>query len=188
MKAEILKENLESFYSFVIGEEINPEVMNPTLLEDKYIKEYILEKLTQKAVNYPQFLNLQFSNEKDFNRFNKNLKGEIYRLFLTLCRAVNSYIPGRKNKLEKKLERAIISFLDLKGASTVSLNTPINQDGKYTELIDLIPSKSWITYNESAGMFDEDEDDEIEEIKIKAKYQKRQPEQATENLQTAFAF
>ena len=185
MKAEILKENLESFYSFVIGEEINSEVMNPTLLEDKYIKEYILEKLTQKAVNYPQFLNLQFSNEKDFNRFNKNLKGEIYRLFLTLCRAVNSYIPGRKNKLEKKIERAIISFLDLKGASTVSLNQPVNQDGKYTELMDLIPSKSWTAYEESkSALFYESE--EIT-IKIKPKYKKSKP-QSSKNPQIDFVF
>ena len=185
MKAEILKENLESFYSFVIGEEINPEVINPTLLEDKYIKEYILEKLTQKAVNYPQFLNLQFSNEKDFNRFNKNLKGEIYRLFLTLCRAVNSYIPGRKNKLEKKIERAIISFLDLKGASAVSLNQPVNQDGKYTELMDLIPSKSWTTYEESkSALFYENE--EIT-IKIKPKYKKSKP-QSSKNPQIDFVF
>ena len=183
MKSEII----ETFINMAI-EEMNEEVINKDLLMDRYIKAYLIEKIMQKATNYPQFLNIEFKDQKDFNRFNKNLKGEIYRLFLTLCRAVNSYIPGRKNKLEKKIERAIISFLDLKGASTVSLNQPVNQDGKYTELIDLIPSRSWTTYNENAGMFDEDEDDEIEEIKIKAKYQKRQQEQATENLQTAFAF
>ena len=185
MKAEILKENLESFYSFAIGEEINPEVINPTLLEDKYIKEYILEKLTQKAVNYPEFLNLQFKDEKDFDRFNRNLKGEIYRLFLTLCRAVNAYIPGRKNKLEKKLERAIISFLDLKGASTVSLNTPINQDGKYTELMDLIPAKKWTAYEESKSTLFENE--EIT-IKIKPKYKKRSKPQSVKNPQIDFVF
>ena len=176
---------LESFYNFVI-DEINPEVINHDILMDSNIKSYILEKLTQKSINYPQFLNIEFKDQKDFDRFNRNLKGEIYRLFLTLARAAKAYNPLNKNRIERKLERAIISFLDLRGASTVSLNTPINQDGKYTELIDLIPSKSWTTYEESkSGLF---EDDEIEEIKIKAKYQKRQQEQATENLQTAFAF
>ena len=177
---------LESFYNFVI-DEINPEVINHDILMDSNIKSYILEKLTQKSINYPQFLNIEFKDQKGFDKFNHNLKGEIYRLFLTLARAAKNYNPLAKNKLEKKLERAIISFLDLKGASTVSLNQPVNQDGKYTELIDLIPSKSWTTYKESAGMFDEDEDDEIEEIKIKAKYNKRQQEQA-ENLQMAFVF
>ena len=181
MKAEIM----EAFINMAI-EEMNEEVINKDLLMDSNIKSYILEKLVQKATNYPQFLNIEFKNQKDFDKFNRNLQGEIYRLFLTLARAAKSYNPLAKNKLEKKLEKAIISFLDLKGNYTVSLNQPVNLEGKYTELIDLIPSKSWTTYNENGGMFDEDED--AEEIKIKAKYNKRQPEQATENLQTAFAF
>ena len=179
MKAEIM----ESFLNIAI-EEINNNVINHDILMDSNIKPYILEKLTQKAVNYPEYFN--FTSEKDFNIFNKNLTGEIYRLFLTLARAAKNYNPLAKNKIERKLEKAIISFLDLKGAYTVSLNTPINQDGKYTELIDLIPSRSWTVYKENGGMFDEDED--AEEMKIKAKYNKRQLEQATENLQTAFAF
>ena len=188
MKAEILKENLESFYSFAIGEEINPEVINPTLLEDKYIKEYILEKLTQKAVNYPEFLNLQFKDQRDFDKFNKNLQGEIYRLFLTLTRAARNYKPLSKTKIEHKLEKAVISYLDLKNCYTSSLNAVVSQDGKHTELMDLIPAKSWTTYNESAGMFDE-ENAEEEIINIKPKYNKRQPAQAeTENLQMAFGF
>lgn len=177
---------LETFYNFVI-DEMNDQVINHNLLMDKHIKSYMIEKLTQKSVNYPEFLNFDFKNEADFNRFNKNLQGEIYRLFLTLVRAAKKYNPI-KTKIEKKLEKAIISYLDLKNCFTASLNTVISQDGKATELIDLIPAKEWTTYNESAGMFYEDEDDEIEEIKIKAKYQKRQPEQVTENLQTAFAF
>ena len=181
MKNEII----ETFVNMAI-EEMNEEVINRDLLMDRHIKAYLIEKIMQKATNYPQFLNIEFKDQKDFDRFNRNLKGEIYRLFLTLARAAKAYNPLNKNRIERKLERAIISFLDLRGASTVSLNTPINQDGKYTELIDLIPSKSWTTYEESkSGLF---EDDEIEEIKIKAKYQKRQQEQATENLQTAFAF
>jgi hypothetical protein len=54
--------------------------------------------------------------------------------------------------------------------------------------MDLIPAKSWKTYNESAGMFDE-EDAEEEIINIKPKYNKRQPAQAeTEGLQMAFVF
>ena len=182
MKNEII----ETFVNMAI-EEMNEEVINKDLLMDRHIKAYLIEKIIQKATNYPQFLNIEFKDQKGFDKFNHNLKGEIYRLFLTLARAAKNYNPLAKNKLEKKLERAIISFLDLKGASTVSLNQPVNQDGKYTELIDLIPSKSWTTYKESAGMFDEDEDDEIEEIKIKAKYNKRQQEQA-ENLQMAFVF
>lgn len=174
---------LENFYNFVI-DEINPEVINHDYLYDTSIKSYILEKLTQKSINYPQFLGLDFKTQADFDKFNANLKAEIYRQFLNICRAVKSYNPAKKNKIEKKLEKAIISFLDLRGAYTVSLNTPINQDGKYTELIDLIPAKSWTVYKENnEGMFDEDEDAE-EEIKIKAKYRKRQqPAQA--NLQPA---
>ena len=183
MKSEII----ETFINMVI-EEMNEEVINRDLLMDRHIKAYLIEKIMQKATNYPQFLNIEFKDQKDFDRFNRNLKGEIYRLFLTLTRAAKVYIPGKKNKLERKLEKAIISYLDLKNCFTASLNTVISQDGKATELIDLIPAKEWTTYNESAGMFYEDEDDEIEEIKIKAKYQKRQPEQVTENLQTAFAF
>ena len=180
MKSEII----ETFINMAI-EEMNEEVINKDLLMDRYIKAYLIEKIMQKATNYPQFLNIEFKDQKDFNRFNKNLKGEIYRLFLTLCRAVNSYIPGRKNKLEKKIERAIISFLDLKGAYTVSLNQPVNQDGKYTELIDLIPSKSWTTYEESkSALFYENE--EIT-IKIKPKYKKSKP-QSSKNPQIDFVF
>ena len=182
MKSEII----ETFVNMAI-EEMNEEVINRDLLMDRHIKAYLIEKIMQKATNYPQFLNIEFKDQKDFDRFNRNLKGEIYRLFLTLTRAAKVYIPGKKNKLERKLEKAIISFLDLKNCFTASLNTVISQDGKATELIDLIPAKKWETYNESAGMFDEDEIEE-DEIKIKAKYQKRQPEQATKNLQTAFAF
>jgi hypothetical protein len=179
---------LESFYNFII-DEINPEVINHDILMDSNIKSYILEKLTQKSINYPQFLSLDFKTQADFNKFNENLKGEIYRLFLTLTRAAKKYNPLSKNKLERKLEKAIISYLDLKGVSTVSLNQPVNQDGKYTELMDLIPLKKWETYEESkSGLFeDEDEDETEEEIKIKAKYNKRQHGQS-ENLQMAFAF
>lgn len=179
---------IESFLNIAI-EEINPEVIDNNLLMDSNIKTYLMEKLTQKAINYPEFLNLQFTNQKDFDRFNHNLKAEIYRLFLTLCRAAKLYNPAKKNKIEKKLERAIISFLDLKGVYTVSLNQPVNMDGKYTELIDLVPSKIWTVYKENGGMFDEDEDmAEIEEMKIKAKYRKRQPAEATENRQIALNF
>ena len=187
MKNEI-KNNLESFYDFIIYEEFNQEVINPTLLTDHNIKNYILEKLTQKAVNYPEYFNFNFTSEKDFNIFNKNLTGEIYRLFLTLARAAKNYKPLAKNKIEKKLEKAIISYLDLKNCFTASLNTVISQDGKATELIDLIPAKKWTTYNESAGMFEEEEDETEEEIKIKAKYNKRQLAQATGTLQMTFAF
>ena len=189
MKAEILKENLESFYSFAIGEEINPEIMNTTLLEDKYIKEYILEKLTQKAINYPQFLNFNFTDEKSFSTFNKNLTGEIYRLFLTLTRAAKGYNPLAKTKLEHKLEKAIISFIDLKNCYTSSLNTVVSQDGKLTELIDLIPSKKWTAYEESkSALFDENADEEDEIINIKPKYNKRPAQAQAESLQMAFAF
>ena len=185
-----IKKDLESFYDFVTYEEFNQEVINPTLLIDHNIKNYILEKLTQKVTNYPEYFNFNFTDEKSFNTFNKNLAGEIYRSFLTLAKAVRKYNPLAKNKIEHKLEKAIISFLDLKGVHTVSLNQPVNQDGKYTELMDLIPAKSWKTYNESAGMFDdEDIDAEEEIINIKPKYNKRQPAQAeTENLQMAFGF
>ena len=183
-----IKKDLESFYDFVTYEEFNQEVINPTLLIDHNIKNYILEKLTQKVTNYPEYFNFNFTDEKSFNTFNKNLAGEIYRSFLTLAKAVRKYNPLAKNKIEHKLEKAIISFLDLKGVHTVSLNQPVNQDGKYTELMDLIPAKSWKTYNESAGMFDEE--DAEEEIKIKAKYNKREKakRREAENLQMAFAF
>jgi hypothetical protein len=182
MKIEII----ETFINMAI-EEMNEEVINKDLLMDRYIKAYLVEKITQKSVNYPEFLNLQFKDQRGFDKFNKNLQGEIYRLFLTLCRAVNKYIPGRKNKLEKKLERAIISFLDLKGASTVSLNTPINQDGKYTELMDLIPSKKWTAYEESKSALFEFENEEIT-IKIKPKYKKRIKPQSVKNPQIDFVF
>ena len=175
---------IESFYNVIIDEGINPEIINHDYLYDSAIKGYIIEKLTQKSINYPQFLGLDFKTQADFDKFNTNLKAEIYRQFLNVCRAVKLYNPAKKNKIEKKLERAIISFLDLKGYYTVSLNQPVNMDGKATELIDLIASKKWETYEENGGLFDEED---IEEIRIKPKYQKRQPAQA-ENLQTAFAF
>ena len=178
----------ESFYDFTIYDE-NQKTMNPELLADHAIKSYILEKIEQKATNYPHFLNLNFKTQRDFDIFNKNLIGEIYRQFLNITRAAKKYNPIAKTKTEKKLEKAVISFLDLKGVSTVSLNTPINQDGKYTELMDLIPSKQWTTYEEAedALLFDA-EVIKNDEIKVKPKYSKRQPEQATKNLQTAFAF
>ncbi len=183
MKIEII----ETFINMAI-EEMNEEVINKDLLMDRYIKAYIVEKITQKSVNYPEHLNFNFTDEKSFNTFNKNLTGEIYRLFLTLARAARNYKPLSKTKIEHKLERAIISFLDLKNCYTSSLNTVVSQDGKHTELMDLIPAKSWKTYNESAGMFDE-EDAEEEIINIKPKYNKRQPAQAeTEGLQMAFVF
>ncbi len=185
MKIEII----ETFINMAI-EEMNEEVINKDLLMDRYIKAYLVEKITQKSVNYPEFLNLQFKDQRDFDKFNKNLQGEIYRLFLTLTRAARNYKPLSKTKIEHKLEKAVISYLDLKNCYTSSLNAVVSQDGKHTELMDLIPAKSWKTYNESAGMFDdEDIDAEEEIINIKPKYNKRQPAQAeTENLQMAFGF
>ena len=184
MKNEII----ETFVNMAI-EEINNDVINHDILMDSNIKSYIIEKLVQKATNYPQFLNLQFKDEKDFNKFNHNLKGEIYRLFLTLVRAAKQYRPLEKNKIEHKLEKAIISYLDLKNCFTTSLNIVISQDGKATELIDLIPSRSWTVYKESEGLFDEEEINN-EEIKVKAKYNKREKAERreTENLQMAFGF
>ena len=177
---------LESFYNIVI-EDINPDVINRECLYDKNIKFYIMEKLTQKCVNYPEFLNLNFVTQADFNKFNRNLTGEIYRQFLNICRAARIYNLAKKTKIEKKLERAIISYLDLKGTYTVSLNQPVENDGKYTELGDMIPCRVLTFYKENNNnLFDED-DSEEEEINIKPRYEKRQPAQA-ESLQLAFAF
>ena len=134
-----------------------------------------------------KFRLLNFTDEKSFNSFNKNLTGEIYRLFLTLARAVKKYNPLAKNRIEHKLERAIISYIDLKNCFTTSLNTVISQDGKATELQDLIPSKKWVSYEESKSVLFDEEDINNNEIKIKSKYNKRQVEQ-TENLQMAFGF
>ena len=182
MKTEIM----ESFLNIAI-EEINNDVINHDILMDRNIKNYILEKLVQKATNYPKLLNIEFKNQRDFDKFNKNLKGEIYRLFLTLTRAARNYRPLSKNKIEHKLEKAIISYIDLKNCYTSSLNAVVSQDGKHTELMDLIPAKSWTTYSESAGMFDE-ENAEEEIINIKPKYNKRPAQAQAESLQMAFAF
>ncbi len=175
---------LETFYNFVI-DEMNDQVINHNLLMDKHIKSYMIEKLTQKSVNYPEFLNFDFKNEADFNRFNKNLQGEIYRLFLTLVRAAKKYNPI-KTKIEKKLEKAIISYLDLKNCFIDSLNAVVSMDGKKTELQDLIPAKSWETYEEAGDRQSALIEVETEEkIKIKPKNQKRIK---SGNLQPAFAF
>ena len=181
-------EAIESFYNVIIDEGINPEVINHDYLYDVAIKTYILEKLTQKSINYPEFLNLNFATQADFNKFNRNLTGEIYRQFLNICRAVKSYNPAKKNKIEKKLERAITSFLDLKGAYTVSLNQSVSSDGKYTELGDIIPCKKWTVYEESNNSLFENNEEEEEEMNIKAKHERRQPEAQVKNLQLAFAF
>ena len=182
-------ETIESFYNFIAGEEVNQEIINRDYLYDTNIKNYILEKLTQKCVNYPEFLNLNFVTQADFNKFNRNLTGEIYRQFLNICRSAKLYNPAKKQKLEKRLERAVISYLDLKGAYTVSLNQPVNDDGKYTELGDIIPCKKWTVYEESNNsLFENNEEEEEEEMNIKAKHERRQPEAQIKNLQPAFAF
>ena len=93
-------EILESFYDMAVWE-MNNQVINPDLLMDSNIKSYILEKLQQKATNYPQFLNLNFKTQKDFDIFNKNLIGEIYRQFLNIVRAAKKYNPIAKTKIEK---------------------------------------------------------------------------------------
>jgi hypothetical protein len=174
-------EILESFYDMAVWE-MNNQVINPDLLMDSNIKSYILEKLQQKATNYPQFLNLNFKTQKDFDIFNKNLIGEIYRQFLNIVRAAKKYNPIAKTKIEKKLEKAVISYLDLKNCFTGSLNAVVSVDGKKTELQDLIPAKSWVSYEESKSstLFNE-EDIENDEIRIKNKYNKREKAEEKEN-------
>jgi len=168
-----LIENLNSFYDCAIFDE-NQKALPSDILIDGNIKNYILEKLAQKSVNYPECLNLNFQTPKEFERFNKNLIGEIYRLYLNIARAARNYRPLAKSKAEPLLKKAVLSYLELKGCFTTSLNAVVSQDGKKTELGDLIPATSWETYEEAGdrqlAFF------EIEEgqTRIKAKNKKRE--------------
>jgi len=158
---------LESFYDFIIYDK-KQKAINSDLLIDFNIKAYILEKLQQKAVNYPQFLNLNFQTLSEFERFNKNLIGEIYRLFLNIARAAKNYKPLARSKAEPLLKKAVLSYLDLKNCYTSSLNAVVSHDGKKTELGDLIPATSWETYE-----LETPEETEIT-FKIKPKKQKKE--------------
>ena len=180
-------ETIESFYNFIAGEEVNQEIINRDYLYDTNIKNYILEKLIQKSVNYPEYLDLHFTTVGDFNKFNKNLTGEIYRQFLNICRAARIYNSVKKTKIERRLEKAIISYIDLKGAYTVSLNQSVSSDGKYTELGDIIPCKVWTVYEENNNSLFEN-DEEEEEMYIKTRYEKRRPAIQAESPQLEFAF
>jgi len=162
---------LESFYNCLDREAIG---IQAEMLEQKEIKSYILKKIIQKAVNYPELINFNFKDLKDLSIFEKNLIGETRRQFLNIVRAAKIYNPIAKTKMEKILEKAVIAYIDLKGIYTASLNQKINQDGKTTELIDLIPATSWETYEESKdrqpAFFETEEESRT---RIKAKNKKR---------------
>ncbi|MHB1692574.1 MAG: hypothetical protein ACYCUW_01645 [bacterium] len=182
MDTQKIYETLESFFNLYMDSENLP--YNKDVLMQSEIKFYILSKITQKAVNYPNLLNLKFESEKDLNAFEKAFYGQIKREFLNLISAVKKYNPTAKNKIEHILEKAIIAYIDLKGVYTASLNQKVNQDGKTTELIDLIPSAKWETYEETKNeLFDIEED---KNFKVKKPYQKR--EKGNGNLQPLFTF
>ena len=127
-----IKETIEVFYDSAIAE-IDSNIINNIFLADQDIKKYILEKLIQKCINYPHFLNLNFTTQADFNRFNKNLTGEIYRLFLNLFRT------GGGGKKEPVIVNARKALRDLCGKYIFSSNTIVSQDGgKGTEILELL--------------------------------------------------
>ncbi|MHB1696510.1 MAG: hypothetical protein ACYCSQ_00160 [bacterium] len=182
MDAQKIYETLESFFNLYTDSENLP--YNKDVLMQSEIKFYILSKITQKAFNYPNLLNLKFETEKDLNTFEKAFYGQIKREFLNLISAVKKYNPIAKNKIEVILEKAIIAYIDLRGVYTASLNQKVNQDGKTTELIDLIPAYQWETYEETnSELFDDIGD---KNFRVKKPYQKREKENGS--LQPVFAF
>ena len=54
------------------------------------VKKYVTEKIARKAYSYPHLLPLVWHTAAEFRQFEKNIKGEIYRLLLTIAKNKNA--------------------------------------------------------------------------------------------------
>ena len=75
------------------------------------IQNYIIEKISHKAYNYPHLFVFNWATEAEFIKFEKSIKGEIYRLLLTIFRNLNAFkaSPNLKSARES-LSRQEVSI------------------------------------------------------------------------------
>ncbi len=59
-------------------------------LDQPEIRNYIVEKIARKAYTYPHLLPLVWHTTTEFQKFEKSIKGEIYRLLLTILKNRNA--------------------------------------------------------------------------------------------------
>ncbi len=95
---------------------------------------YITEKIAHKACNYPHLLPLCWANAAEFKKFGKALKGEIYRLLLTIL----------KNRNAKKAAPTLTAARESLSRHEVSIDAPLpssndGNDGKSISYHDIIP-------------------------------------------------
>lgn len=60
-------------------------------LDQPEIRNYIVEKIARKAYTYPHLLPLVWHTTTEFRKFEKSIKGEIYRLLLTILKNRNAH-------------------------------------------------------------------------------------------------
>lgn len=95
------------------------------------VKKYVTEKIARKAYSYPHLLPLVWHTAAEFRQFEKNIKGEIYRLLLTIA----------KNKNAKKAAPILTSARESLNRHEISIDAtlPSSDGSKDISYHDLIP-------------------------------------------------
>lgn len=168
-----IKNNFKAFYDTAIID----MAVNQEFLTDSDIRNYILNKITAKAINYPEHLSFFWKTEKDFYKFENALKGEIFKHFLNLKEAANH----ENRNADKDLKAAVSAYKELNGTYTLSLQDKAKGDSDYDELISFIPSKDKTPleillesenpqYEEEEPVYNAEEENEILNINIRTAY------------------
>jgi len=96
-------------------------------------KEYIIYRIAQKIIDYPNLLNLDFKTPADFYKFERNVRGEIYRLLLTIRNAGAG---------AEEILRDANDAYSRKELSLDSKLKTVDNAGKERSLYDVLPSQS----------------------------------------------
>ena len=129
-----IKKDLSSFYESAIED----MAITSHILEDKAVKNYILNKITAKILNYPEFLSFFWKTPEDFYKFEKALKGEIWKHYLNLIKAAGNF--KENSKVDKDLRKAVYAFFAINKYRTISIFSKKSASGDDDrELIDFIP-------------------------------------------------
>jgi len=132
----IIKSTLEAILPPLFDNMIDEDATDNHIcssLKYQEIKEYIISRISKKILDYPNLLNLDFRTAQDFYNFEKNIRGEVFRLLLTIRYA--------GSKARQILKNANDAYYRLESSLDTNLKTKDTAD-KERNLYDILPSAS----------------------------------------------
>jgi len=133
-----IKSILEAILPSILDQIIDSDETDNHLcsaLKYQDVKEYIVYRLTKKVLDYPNLLNLDFKTTADFYEFEKNIRGEVFRLLLKI-----------RKKAGKSAKQILKNANDAYNIKELSLDAPLtdsdDNDDKQRDLYDILPSAS----------------------------------------------